>query len=235
MVALILGIVVLILLLFAAKSFSSADPKQVARVLRYIGGGMTLLFGVFLLVRGQIGPAISVGLLGLGILGYVSLWPASFSGRTQKSSGQTSRVVTAFLEMELDHDSGAMRGRVLSGQHQGVALDDLGVETLIELLREIDEDSRRLLAAYLDRRQPHWREQATGEDAETRRSRSSRNGKMTEEEAYQILGIRPGATAEEITRAHRSLMKKLHPDQGGSTYLAARINEAKEVLMRRTR
>ena len=232
MVALILGIVVLILLLFAAKSFSSADPKQVARVLRYIGGGMTLLFGVFLLVRGQIGPAISVGLLGLGILGYVSLWPASFSGRTHKSSRQTSRVRTAFVEMELDHDSGAMRGRVLYGQHQGVALDDLGVETLIELLREIDEDSRRLLAAYLDRRQPHWREQATGEDAETRRSRSSRNGKMTEEEAYQILGIRLGATAEEITRAHRSLMKKLHPNQGGSTYLAARINEAKEVLMR---
>jgi hypothetical protein len=232
MVALILGIVVLILLLFAAKSFSSADPKQVARVLRYIGGGVTLLFGVFLLVRGQIGPAISIGLLGLGILGFVSLWPASFSGRTQKSSGQMSRVRTAFVEMELDHDSGAMRGRVLYGQHQGVALDDLGVETLIGLLRVIDEESRRLLAAYLDRRQPHWRDQATCEDAETRRSRSSRNGKMTEEEAYQILGIRPGATAEEITRAHRSLMKKLHPDQGGSTYLAARINEAKEVLMR---
>ena len=236
MFALILGVVVLILLLFATKSFSSADPKQVARALRYIAGGVTLLFAVFLLVRGQIGPAISVGLLGLGVLGYVSLWPASFSGRTQKSAGQTSRVVTAFLEMELDHDSGAIRGRVLEGEHKGAALDDLNVATLIGLLREIDEDSRRLLAAYLDRRQPHWREQATGEDAEARRSRASRNGKiMTEDEAHQILGIQPGASAEEITRAHRSLMKKLHPDQGGSTYLAARINEAKEVLMRGTR
>ena len=232
MVALILGVVVLILLLFATKSFSSADPKQVARALRYIAGGVTLLFAVFLLVRGQIGPAISVGLLGLGVLGYVSLWPASFSGRTQKSAGQTSRVVTAFLEMELDHDSGAMRGRVLNGQHQGVALDDLGVETLIGLLNEIDEDSRRLLAAYLDRRQPSWREQAARDGAEASQSRRPRNGKMTEEEAYQILGLQPGATAEEIARAHRSLMKKLHPDQGGSTYLAARINEAKEVVMR---
>ena len=232
MVALILGVVVLILLLFATKSFSSADPKQVARALRYIAGGVTLLFAVFLLVRGQIGPAISVGLLGLGVLGYVSLWPASFSGRTQKSAGQTSRVVTAFLEMELDHDSSAMRGRVLNGQHQGVALDDLGVETLIGLLNEIDEDSRRLLAAYLDRRQPSWREQAPGDGAEASQSRTPRNGKMTEEEAYQILGLQPGATAEEIARAHRSLMKKLHPDQGGSTYLAARINEAKEVVMR---
>jgi hypothetical protein len=232
MIALILGIFVLILLLFAAKSFSKADPKRVAYILRYIGGGVVLLFAGFLLVRGQIGAALTIGLFGLGVLGYVSLWPASISGRTQKSAGQTSRVVTAFLEMELDHDSGAMHGRVLDGEHKSAALHDLKVETLIRLLREIDEDSRRLLTAYLDRRQPHWREQATGEDAETRRSRSSRNGKMTEEEAYQILGIRPGATAEEITRAHRSLMKKLHPDQGGSTYLAARINEAKEVLMR---
>jgi DnaJ domain len=216
MIPLIVGTVVVIVLLFAAKSFSKTDPKRVARILRYIGGGVVLLFAGFLLVRGQIGAALSIGLFGLGVLGYVSLWPASFSGRTQKSAGQTSRVVTAFLEMELDHDSGAIRGRVLDGKHKGTALDDLNVATLIGLLREIDEDSRRLLAAYLDRRQPHWREQATGE-------------------AYQILGIQPGASAEEITRAHRSLMKKLHPDQGGSTYLAARINEAKEVLMRWTR
>src|SRR6516225_8576567 len=235
MIPLIVGAVVVIVLLFAAKSFSKADPKRVARILRYVGGGVVLSFAGFLLVRGQIGAALSIGLFGLGVLGYVSLWPASFSGRTQKSAGQTSRVVTAFLEMELDHDSGAMRGRVLNGQHQGVALDDLGVETLIGLLNEIDEDSRRLLAAYLDRRQPSWREQAPGDGAEASQSRTPRNGKMTEEEAYQILGLQPGATAEEIARAHRSLMKKLHPDQGGSTYLAARINEAKEVLMRGTR
>jgi hypothetical protein len=232
MPALVLGVIILILLLFAAYSFSKADPKQAARVLRYIGGGTALLFAVFLLVRDEIGPAVLVGLIGLGLLGYVSLWRASFGGRTQKSPGQVSRVRTAFLEMELDHDSGALRGQVLGGRLHGAALDDLDMPTLITLLGEIDEDSRRLLAAYLDRREPRWREHATGDDAKPNGSRAPRNGKMTEEEAYQILGIQPGATAEDIARAHRSLMKKLHPDQGGSTYLAASINEAKEVLIR---
>jgi len=232
MLAFVLGVIVLILLLFAAYSFSKADAKQAARVFRYIGAGTALLFAVFLLVRGQIGPAVSIGLIGLGLLGYVSLWRASFGGRTQKSPGQVSRVRTAFLEMELDHDSGTLRGRVLAGRHQGAALDDLDVPTLINLLREIDEDSLPLLTAYLDRRQPRWREHAPDDSASANDSRASRGGKMTEEEAYQILGIQPGATGQEIARAHRSLIKKLHPDQGGSTYLAARINEAKEVLIR---
>jgi DnaJ domain len=232
MPAFVLGVVVLILLLFAAYSFSKADPKQAVRVLRYIGGGAALLFAVFLLVRGEIGPAVSIGLVGLGLLGYLPLWRASFGGRTQKSQGQVSRVRTAFLEMELDHDSGVLRGRVLAGRHQGAALDDLDLPTLIALLGEIDEDSLPLLAAYLDRRQPSWREHAPGDTAAANGSRASRGGKMTEEEAYQILGLQPGATAQDIARAHRSLMKKFHPDQGGSTYLAARINEAKEVLIR---
>ena len=92
-----------------------------------------------------------------------------------------------------------------------------------------------MLTAYLDRRKPHWREHAADDDTGENRSHIRRNGKMTDEEACQILGIQPGAPAEEIARAHRSLIKKLHPDQGGSTYLAAQINRAKEVLIRRHR
>jgi hypothetical protein len=231
----LLGIVVLILGLWAVNAFSRADPKQAARLLRVLGGGATLLFAAFLVFRGEIGVAVPVGMFGLGLLGWVSLWPAGFGARTQKSTGRVSQVRTAFIEMELDHDSGAMHGRVLAGRFAGVALDALDRAALIGLIAEIDDDSRELLATYLDRREPGWRENAQGDAATGSGTRPPPGGKMTEEEAYQILGIQPGASAEEITRAHRSLMKKIHPDQGGTTYLAARVNEAKDVLLRRHR
>jgi hypothetical protein len=232
---LIFGVLVLILLLWAVNGFSKADPKAAARLLRALGGGGALLFAAFLLFRGEIGPAITVGAIGLGLLGWITLWPASFGKRTQKTSGQVSRVRTAFLEMELDHDTGAMRGRIVAGQYEGSSLDALDVPTLVGLLNGYDTDSRDLLAAYLDRREPTWRQHAQGDAAAAGGARSARSGKMTEQEAYQILGVQPGASVAEISRAHRSLMKKLHPDQGGSTYLAARVNEAREVLTRRHR
>src|ERR1700689_2559817 len=121
----ILGAAILFLGLWAVNAFSKADPKQAARVLRAIGGGAALLFAAFMLLRGEIGAAIPGGLFGLGLLGWVTLWPATFGARTQKSAGQASRVRTAFLEMELDHDSGTMNGRVLAGRHQGAELDTL--------------------------------------------------------------------------------------------------------------
>src|SRR5207244_5416436 len=117
-------------------------------------------------------------------------------------AGQVSRVRSAFLEMELDHDSGAVRGRVISGRHSGAALDALELSTLLELLVEIDEESRALLAAYLDRRSPGWREHAQ-DNATAGQVGTPRGGPMTEQEAYQILGLEPGATVAEIGRAHR--------------------------------
>jgi DnaJ-domain-containing protein 1 len=137
------------------------------------------------------------------------------------------------LEMELDHDTGRMRGRFTAGPQAGRDLDGIDVPSLAKLLPSLDEESRALLLAYLDRRDPTWSEHAQGDAAAGRGFASG--GKMTEEEAYQILGVQPGAGADDISRAHRSLMKKLHPDQGGSTYLAARVNEAKETLLRRHR
>jgi len=235
MPAFLLGVVILLLLLWAGIAFSKSDPKQVARLLRAIGGGAAVLLAAFLLFRGEIAVAIPVGAFGLGLLGWTSFWSAPFWARTQRSAGQVSRVRTAFLEVELDHDTGRMGGRVLAGSYQDASLDALDRATVIKLLNEIDDDSRDLLAAYLDRREPGWRENAQHDAGAGAGARPGGAGKMTEQEAYQILGIQPGASKEEISRAHRSLMKKLHPDQGGTTYLAARINEAKDVLLRRHR
>jgi len=233
MPALIFGVLVLVLALWVLSVISRVDPRIAARVTKIGGGLVSLGLAVFLGLRGEIGVAIPLGVFGLGLLGWVPFGPAGFGARTQKTGGQTSRVRSAYFEMELDHDSGAMRGRVLAGRHQGAELDRLDVQTLVTMFREIDDESRALLVAYLDRRDPGWSEHAQADAAAGRRTTAS--GKMSEQEAYQILGLEPGAEARDIARAHRTLMKKLHPDQGGSTYLAARINEAKEILLRRHR
>jgi len=223
MPTLLLGVLVLLLILWAMNAFARADPRTVVRFAKVSGGTVALAGAATLAVTGRVGLAVPLG-----------LWPGmSAFGRRARRGGQTSRVRSAFLEMELDHDSGAMRGRILAGRHEGAPLDTLETTTLIGMLGEIDEESRALLAAYLDRRTPGWREHAQG-NAAAGQSGPPR-GPMTQEEAYQILGLQPGASAEEIGRAHRALMKRLHPDQGGSTYLAARVNEAKDVLLRRHR
>jgi hypothetical protein len=236
MAPLIFGLVVLALALWALNAFTRVAPHTAAAVLKTGGGLGALAIAGVLGVRGRLDMAIPLGLTGLGLLGWLPWSIPGLTARTQKSPGQVSRVRSAFLEMELDHDSGAMHGRVLAGRYEGIELDRLDVTTLAAFLPEIDEESCALLMAYLDRRQPSWREHAQGDAAAgAHRAAASSSGKMTEEEAYQILGLQPGASAEEIGRAHRGLMKKLHPDQGGSTYLAARVNEAKEVLLRRHR
>ena len=229
---LVFGLLTLVIGLWVLHVISKADPKIAARVMKAGGGLLSLALAAFLGLRGEIGIAIPLGAFGLGLLGWLPFGPAGFSQRTRKSSGQRSHVRSAFLEMELDHDTGAMNGLVIAGRHRGASLDRLDVATLTGLLSDFDDESRALLMAYLDRREPGWRENAQG-DAATGRSVAS--GKMTEQEAYQILGLEPGASVDDITQAHRRLMKRLHPDQGGSTYLAARINEAKEILLRRHR
>ena len=235
MSALLFGVVVLALLVVASKYLTNVNPRTLAPILKASGGVGALAAAAFLAARGQIGLALPLGAAGLSLLGWLPFGPAGVFQRSQKSPGQVSRVRSAFVEMELDHDTGAMRGRILAGHHEGASLDTLEVATLTGFLPTIDEESRALLMAYLDRREPTWRDHVQGDPAAGSGGSSWGAGKMTEEEAYQILGLQPGASADEIGRAHRTLMKKLHPDQGGSTYLAARVNEAKDVLLRRHR
>jgi len=231
MPTLLFGVLLLVILLWGSKAFTKVDPKRLTPLVRYLGGFAALAASAFLLVRGALALAVPLGLVGLSLLGWKQL---GFGPRRDERPGRASHVRSAFLEMELDHETGAMRGHILSGQYQGTALDALPVETLAALVIDLDAESRALLMAYLDRRDPGWSKYAQA-DSTTGRRAPAASGKMTEQEAYQILGVEPGASAEEIGRAHRTLMKKLHPDQGGSTYLAARVNEAKEVLLRRHR
>jgi len=238
MPTLFIGLLALILALWLLKSFARGDPQYLIKIGRTAGGIAALAGAAFLGFRGQILLAFPLGVTGLGLLGLQGWLPAGIRPYAwpfgQKSRGQVSRVRSNFVEMTLDHDSGAMNGTVVAGRLKGTSLDTLERSALVGLLAEFDEESRNLLAAYLDRRHPRWREDVD-DGASAGRSGPARTGKMSEEEDYQILGIQPGASADEIGRAHRSLMMKLHPDQGGSTYLAARVNEAKDVLLRRHR
>jgi hypothetical protein len=216
-----------------AQKYLKADPKKIAAALKLGGGIGALVFAAFLAIRGQLGIAVPLAAIGLGLIGWLPFGPAGFGARTQKSPGQVSRVRSAFLEMELDHDSGEMRGVILAGPREGTRLEALDVKTLVAMLSEIDDESRALLAAYLDRRDAGWREHAQANFGPGRAD--TPRGPMTHEEAYQILGLEPGAKAEDIVAAHRTLMKRLHPDLGGSNYLAARVNEAKDTLLRQHR
>ena len=162
---------------------------------------------------------------------------AGAGGGSTASAGNQSHVSSDILEMSLDHDSGAMEGRILKGPMAGRELADLSESEFLELLRYCrahDEDSARLLETYLDRRfGDSWRadDDAGSENDEPGEHGGNAGGTLTESEALDILGLKPGASREEIIQAHRRMMQKVHPDHGGSNYLAARINEAKERLL----
>jgi DnaJ-like protein len=215
----------------ASGAFTQSNPQGFARGIRFAGGVGALAGAAFLAMLGQILTAAGLAIFGAGLLGWIPWRPMQFGPQPHQRQGQVSRVSTTFIEMELDHGTGAMRGRIIAGRYAGASLDALELSTVAALQLEFDEESRSLLAAYLDRRDPRWREHAQA-GASARERAAANSSKMTEQEAYQILGLQPGASADEISRAHHALMKKLHPDQGGSTYLAARVNEAKDVLTR---
>ena len=147
-----------------------------------------------------------------------------------RRSGQTSTIRTEFLEMVLDHDSGEMSGTVLTGQHKGQHLNDMTLEALLGLLLECqaDSDSQQVLEAYLDRHQESWREQAS---ASSRVPPSDAEAPMSRQLALEILGLTDTASEADILHAHREMMRRLHPDRGGSDYLAKKINAAKDYLM----
>ncbi|HKZ96647.1 MAG TPA: DnaJ domain-containing protein [Hyphomicrobiaceae bacterium] len=239
----LLGLAALVLVLLTTHAFTRANPAAMARQFRIAGGSVALAGAALFLVRGMTGPALLLAAFGSWLLGWgaAGSWGA-FPGSGRKSPGQTSRVVTDHLEMELDHDTGELTGAVLKGIFEGRAIESLTPAEFAHLWRDCrfsDPQSAQILEAYLDREHPSWREDLARSGQEPSGSAGTRGaqgpqGPMSVAEAYQVLGLAAGASDEDIRRAHRELMLKLHPDRGGSTYLAAKINQAKDLLLSRS-
>lgn len=235
---LILGAALVVGLALLAWGVSGSSPRAVLKAFKWTAAVLAVAVGAYLTVTGKIWYAslAAAGLIPMALRArQLSRFARSFRG---PSPGQSSDVETAYLRMRLDHDSGALHGTVLEGAFRGRTLDELDEEELRELLRECraaDAQSAAVLESYLDRTLgPDWR--AGGDGRAGAGGGAERPGgaqAMSAEEAYEVLGLAPGASAEEVRDAHRRLMLKIHPDQGGSTYLAAKINQAKELLVGR--
>ena len=245
LVKLAFGLAALLLVLLALRWFTRTPPQDVARVLKRgaLYGAIALLLvlaatGRLHWLYAMIGALFAmlprliwyIPLLG----GLYRRYRAARSTMGQPPSGRTSQVEARYVRMSLDHDTGAIEGMVLEGRYKGARLGELSLDQLVELLRECrldDEESARLVEAFLDKAHgEHWRGHA-GAGAADGAAGPAAGGAMNVEEAYQVLGLEPGASEEEIIAAHRRLMQKLHPDRGGTGYLAARINQAKDLLL----
>lgn len=207
-------------------------------VTRLVGIAVTLGVFAMIAVTAASGRLGAFGWL-LMLLPLIMQWRNIRQGlgsMRRPSPGRTSNIETAWLRMTLEHDSGVLKGTVLEGAYRGRTLEELSEEELLDLLRECrvnDPQSAEVLESYLDRMYgAAWREGADeGTQAGSAGPTRPSGGSMTAAEAYEILGLKPGATDREIRDAHRRLLKLNHPDRGGSTWLAAQINLAKDVLL----
>jgi hypothetical protein len=230
-----LGLGVLVLVLLAMRWIAAANPATLAAVLKWLAIALGVGGFVLLISRGGIGLLVMIL---AALLPLLSRWQALASrlrAAAGPARGQASRIHGKYVSMELDHDSGTLDGAVLAGRHQGRRLRDLSLAELLELRIECladDPDSLALVEAYLDRiHGAAWRANEAGAGTAGAGATGGFSTAMTRDEALQILGLGPSAGIEEIREAHRRLMQKLHPDHGGTNYLAAKINQAKEVLL----
>lgn len=236
----LIGLVVLCLLVLLGRGTIRANPAMLAGLIRNGGGILALASVAFAVVRGQIGLGAALFAFALWLLTGAKRpsWSGFGLGGGSAGQGGESRAASSWLDMRINLATGAMSGQVLQGACAGRDLNDLSDEECAALRRDClsaDPQGARLLETYFDRRFPGWR-QAHERDADARQS--GRGGArpeagMTEQQAYEVLGIKQGATAAQIGGAHRALMKKFHPDHGGPADMASRVNEARDVLMRR--
>lgn len=226
-----LGALGLLGVLFAVNYLRNLEPRILWKVLRWTVGGLGMAIAVLLLVIRRFDLALFVGAGAFAVLRTGRLGAFSF-GRGALGKRNISKVQSYRFAMELDHDTGEVSGRVLNGQFAGMDLLDLGEWETRILLSEVenDADSRSLLESWLDANRAGWREYFAEQDAAGEAPRAPNGDPIAE--AYEVLGLKPGASADDIRAAHRELMKAVHPDHGGSSYLAAKINQARDLLLK---
>ena len=241
-------LVILIAAIFAAwlllRWFIRTPPKQVITAAKRAGLLLALLGLAFLALTGRLNWLFVVGAAalpflrrGFMLLRFLPMVRGLFGGAAGQAGGAFgqqrnpfSTLETRFLRVSLDIGTGNLDGEVLDGAFEGQFLSKMTLDELLRLLQECNTDPRSaaLLAAYLDRHHTGWRTQT---DSGGPRETTSEHG-MSAAEARDILGLEAEASEEEITLAHRRLIHKLHPDRGGSTYLATKINQAKDYLLK---
>lgn len=238
----ILGVVLLAALLLLANLFTRAKPGQLAQGFRAFLAAFSMLAGTGLLFAGRLGLALIT--LGAAVMAVRAMkrapggFAGGFGGWAEGSAPSASTVTTDTLSMTLDHDSGDLDGEVLQGDYAGRSLASLGLGDLLALLAWCEREDPRsvaLLETYLDRRDADWRSAAGAGSGGGNGPGASAGGMMDEATALSILGLSKGAPPDEIKAAHRRLMTRLHPDHGGSSYLAAQLNQAKDFLLGRPR
>ena len=227
---LILGLVIVVGGWYLIKSFANAQPAQVRGLIRKLGGLAVIGLGVFMMLKGEISVAVPMFMLGLGLMGQQAMFPNGMPWQ-RKTPGQASKVSTSIIAMQLDHDTGRMEGEVLAGTYKGRKLSSLTLpeaQALHTQCAAAADQSRALFEAWIERTHPEWRAQWNSGEG---RAATTSSPKLTRAEALAILGLKEGASADDIRAAHRRLMKTAHPDIGGSDYLAAKVNEAKDFLL----
>ncbi|RDE09988.1 DnaJ domain-containing protein [Pelagibacterium lacus] len=224
--------------LYLLALFMSGEIRKLVRMLRWVVGGGMVAGALFLALRGQMMLASLLGAGGLGVLMRARLGPIDF-GAGMSSPHNSSTVRSRFFAMRLEHETGQVEGGVLAGRFKGRDLAELSAEECWELYNEVaeDPDSLALYRSWLDVNRAGWQDYFTAQfgmeaedDEPSQQSGGAAVGSVAE--AYEVLGLKPGASREAIRAAHRALMKKVHPDAGGSAFLAARINQAKDLLLR---
>ena len=237
-IAVLVGLAVVATGLYLFLRVNPASIAKPARLILLVVAGFAVL-GV-LLVGLRLLPSLLPELLGLAGVVITGLIANAARRRTSggfstPGAGQRTAVRTAFLDAWIDHASGDMGAAVLQGRFSGRTLDSLGDVDLQALHAECaaDADSLRVLESYLDRRLgADWR-QGSGQQSSGDPPPGSRGPRtdMTREEALALLGLQAGASDDDVRAAHRRLIQRVHPDVGGSSELAARINRAKDVLL----